>query len=113
MRFITWLRRNGYKVITKPIRVFVNERGEMIKKADFDVDITIDMFDLADKLDKIVLISGDGDFAKLIERVGRKGVKTQVIAHWGRGKGNAASELMEAADVFIELEEIMPHIARE
>ncbi|HDM35800.1 MAG TPA: NYN domain-containing protein [Candidatus Syntrophoarchaeum butanivorans] len=110
--FLTWLRRNGYKVITKPIKTFINEDGEPVKKADFDVDIAIDMFDLADKVDRVILISGDGDFTKLIDRVGMKGVRTQVISYWGRGKGPTAPELIEAADEFTDLEEIIDKIAR-
>lgn len=111
-RFLTWLRRNGYKVITKPIKTFVNEKGEQEKKANFDVDIAIDMFDLADKVDKVVLFSGDGDFTKVIDRVGMKGVRTQVVAYWGRGRGPTAPELMESADEFTDLEDIMEEITR-
>lgn len=110
--FLTWLRRNGYKVITKPIKVFINERGEQEKKADFDVDIAIDMFDLADKIDRVVLFSGDGDFTKLIDRIAMKGVRTHVVAYWGRGGGPTAPELMEAADEFTNLAEIIEDIAR-
>ncbi len=84
---MTWLKRNGFKVITKPIRVFIDKDGKQVKKADLDVDIAIDMFDLADKVDKVVLFSGDGDFVKVIERIGMKGVRTQVVAYWDRGKG--------------------------
>jgi uncharacterized LabA/DUF88 family protein len=110
--FITWLRRNGYKVITKPIKVFVNDKGEEEKKADFDVDMAIDMFDLADRVDRIVLFSGDGDFTKLIDRIGMRGIRTQVVAYWGRGRGPLAPELMEAADEFIDLEDIIDDIAK-
>jgi len=112
IKFLTWLRRNGYKVVTKPIRTFVNERGEQVKKANLDVDIAIDMFDLADKVDRVILFSGDGDFTKLIERIGMKGVKTQVVAYWGRGRGPTAPELMEAADEFTDLGDIIDEIAR-
>ena len=112
IRFLTWLRRNGYKVITKPIKTFINERGEQEQKADFDVDIAIDMFDLSDKVDRVVLFSGDGDFTKLVDRIGMKGVRTQVVAYWGRGKGPVAPELMEVADVFVDLEDIIDEIAR-
>ncbi len=110
--FLTWMRRNGYKVITRPIKVFLNERGEKEKKADFDADIAIDMFDLADKIDRAVLFSGDGDFTKVIDRIGMKGVRTHVFAYWGRGKGPTAPELMEAADEFTDLAEVMDEIGK-
>jgi len=111
-KFLTWLRRNGYKVITKPIKTFINEEGKKHRKADFDVDIAIDMFDIADKVDKIILFSGDGDFTNLIDRIGMKGIKTVVVSYWGKGKGPTAPELMEAADEFIDLEEIIEEIAK-
>lgn len=110
--FLTWLKRNGYKVITRPIKTFVDQNGERKEKADLDVDIAIDMFDLADKVDKVVLFSGDGDFTRLIERIGMKGVKTMVVSHWGRGKGPIDPKLMEAADEFLDLEEIIDEIAK-
>ena len=69
------------------------------------------MFDLADKVDRVILFSGDGDFTKLIERIGMKGVKTQVVAYWGRGRGPTAPELMEAADEFTDLGDIIDEIA--
>lgn len=113
-RFITWLKRNGFKVVTKPVKTFINEKGEREEKANLDVDIAIDMFDLADKVDKIVLISGDGDFTKVIERIGMKGVRTQVIAYWDFGKGKVvtSTELIEAADEFIDLKDIIDEIAK-
>lgn len=110
--FLTWMKRNGYKVITRPIKIFINSDGEQEKKADFDVDMAIDMFDLADKIDRIILLSGDGDFAKLIDRIGMKGVRTQVVSYWGRGKGPTAPELMEAADIFIDLEDVIDEISK-
>lgn len=107
-RFLYWLKRNGYSLVTKPIKVYND--GE--RKGNLDVDIAIDMLELVGKVDRMVLFSGDGDFAPLLERVGQKGVKTQVVAYWGRGEGPTARELMNACDVFTDLAEIIDEIAR-
>ena len=72
-----------------------------LKKADWDVGITIDAVKTAPGVDTIVLASGDGDFFSLIEYLKNQGKRTEVIA-FGR---SASSKLREAADEFIDLEE--------
>ena len=106
--FLSWLGRNGYQVVTKPIREF----PDGVQKGNLDIEIAIDMLELADKVDRVVLFSGDGDFAPLLIKVGGKGVVTQVVSYWGDGRGPTAAELIEAADKFIELKEILPFIAK-
>lgn len=107
-KFLTWMKRNGYKVVSRPIKVYVDDKGKYYKKADLDADITLDMMDLADKVDKIVLFSGDGDFANVIDRIGMKGVRTQVVALWDVASG----DLVEAADEFLDLKDIINEIAK-
>jgi len=72
-----------------------------LKKADWDVGITIDAVKTAPGVDTIVLASGDGDFISLVEYLKNQGKRTEVIA-FGR---SASSKLKEAADEFIDLEE--------
>lgn len=107
-RFLYWLKRNGYRLVTKPLKVYSD--GE--RKGNLDVDIAIDMLETVGTVDRMVLFSGDGDFAPLLERVGQKGVKTQVVAYWGRGEGPTARELMNACDTFTDLADIIDEIAR-
>ena len=107
--FLVWLKRNGYQVVTKPIKEF--EDGTL--KGNLDIEIAVDMLELADKLDRVVLFSGDGDFAPLLRSVGRKGTRTQVVAYWGYGEGATAPELIEAADIFTDLRDIIELISRE
>jgi uncharacterized LabA/DUF88 family protein len=106
--FLVWLKRNGYQVVTKPIKEF----DDGTQKGNLDIEIAVDMLELADKVDRVVLFSGDGDFAPLIKRVGGKGTRTQVVAYWGHGEGATAPELMEAADIFTELQDIIRLISR-
>jgi len=71
-----------------------------LKKADWDVGITVDAIRIAPSVDTIVLGSGDGDFLQLVEYLKNQGKRVEVIAF---GK-SASSKLKEMADEFIDLE---------
>lgn len=70
-----------------------------LKKADWDVGISIDAVRIAPSVDAVVLASGDGDFLQLIEYLRNRGKRVEVIA-FGR---STSSHLKEAADEFIDL----------
>ena len=72
-----------------------------LKKADWDVGITIDAVKTAPGVDSIVLVSGDGDFIQLVEYLKNQGKRAEVIVF---GK-SASSRLREIADEFIDLGE--------
>ena len=72
-----------------------------LKKADWDVGITIDAIRIAPSVDAIVLASGDGDFLQLVEYLKNQGKRVEVVA-FGR---SASSKLKEEADEFIDLGE--------
>ncbi|MBI2626261.1 MAG: NYN domain-containing protein [Candidatus Nealsonbacteria bacterium] len=72
-----------------------------MKKADWDVGIAIDAVTSANKVDVIVLVSGDGDFLQLIEYLKNQGIRVEVLA-FGR---SASSKIREVADEFIDLGE--------
>lgn len=71
-----------------------------LKKADWDVGITIDAIRISQSCDVIVLVSGDGDFLQLIEYLKNQGKRVEVIA-FGR---SASSRIKEMADEFIDIE---------
>jgi uncharacterized LabA/DUF88 family protein len=102
---VNYLKRYaGYKVITKPLRRF--EDGSA--KANLDIEMAIDMLTIAEHVDTIVLISGDGDFTRLVETVQFKGVRVEVVGL----EGNTATSLIEAADVFTNLADIVGDIQK-
>ena len=72
-----------------------------IKKADWDVGITVDAIRIAPSVDVIVLVSGDGDFVQLVEYLKNQGKRVEVIAF----SKTASAKLKEAADEFIDLGE--------
>ncbi len=71
-----------------------------LKKADWDVGITVDAIRIADSVDSIVLASGDGDFIQLVEYLKNRGKRVEVIAF---GK-SASSKLRDVVDEFLDLE---------
>jgi uncharacterized LabA/DUF88 family protein len=94
-KFIDFLRANGYKVICKDIHKY--EGGRI--KANLDIEIAVDIMLLAANLDVVVLVSGDGDFVRLIEATQLRGVRCEVIS-FGISTSN---ELIECADQFTEI----------
>jgi len=85
----------GYRIVTKPLKRYAN--GSI--KANFDVELAIDVLTMSDRLDIVVLMSGDGDFRRLVELVESKGVRVEVVAF---GPSTAA-ELRAVADEYTDL----------
>jgi len=90
------LQKAGFEVKTKDLQVFF---GGM-KKGDWDVGITMDIIKQMNKLDAIVLASGDGDYIPLVDYVKNFGVRAELIAF---GK-SSSSRLVEVVDDFIDLD---------
>jgi uncharacterized LabA/DUF88 family protein len=93
--FITMLRENGYEIKSKELRV----RPDGSAKGDWDMGIAIDTISMADRLDTIVLVSGDGDFVDLVECLKARGVRVEVYAF----PYSTADELRVAANEFFEI----------
>lgn len=116
-KFWRFLDRNGYRVIRKPIRVSRDARGEIQVKADLDMELAIDMLTLADRCDKQVLLSGDGDFVPLLHAVGQRGVRLAVVSTqhpdaFKRAHYRASDDLLDAADEFVSVESIRKFVER-
>ncbi len=96
-QFQNILRAIGFEVKLKP---FI-QRADGSAKGDWDVGITLDVMDFASEVDKVILVSGDGDFAMLLDRVKSKFNKeTQV---YGVPK-LTADALINSADRFTEID---------
>jgi len=110
----TWLAYNGYTMITKPTKTFTNADGKTVVKGNMDVELTVHMMEVADKLDHIILFSGDGDFRLLVEAVQRRGAKVTVVSTLKTARPYVADELRRQADAYIDLgdEEIRTALMR-
>jgi uncharacterized LabA/DUF88 family protein len=109
---VDWLEYNGYAIVTKPAKEFVDAAGRRKIKGNMDIELAIDVLELAPALDHVVLFSGDGDFRRLIEAVQRRGLRVTVVSSLKTQPPMVADELRRQADVFIELQDLMPLIAR-
>lgn len=109
---VDWLDYNGYAVVTKPAKEYTDAMGRRKVRGNMDIEIAIDMMELAERLDHVVLFSGDGDFRCLIEAVQRRGVRASVVSTMRSSPPMIADELRRQADTFIELQDIATNIAR-
>jgi uncharacterized LabA/DUF88 family protein len=109
---VDWLDYNGYTIVTKPTKEFTDSTGRRKIKGNMDIELAIDVMEMAEHLDHIVLFSGDGDFRRLVEAVQRKGVRVTVVSTVRSQPPMVADELRRQADRFIELDTLSGDIAR-
>jgi uncharacterized LabA/DUF88 family protein len=109
---IDWLDYNGYTMITKPTKEFTDAMGRRKLKGNMDVELAIDVLEMAEHLDHVILFSGDGDFRRLVEAVQRKGLRVSVVSTIKSSPPMVADELRRQADDFMELADLAPLIAR-
>jgi uncharacterized LabA/DUF88 family protein len=96
--FHDFLRRHGYKVVSKDIRKY----GDGKVKANLDIELVVDMMKTARNLDIAIVVSGDGDFAPAIRAVQEMGVRVEVISF----RGNTSSDLIDVADQFTDITQL-------
>ncbi len=110
---VDWLDYNGYTMVTKPTKEFTDASGRRKIKGDMDIELAIDVMEMAPNLDHIVIFSGDGDFRRLVDAVQRKGVRVSVVSTVRTQPSMVADELRRQADSFIELQSLSGEIARQ
>lgn len=110
---IDWLDYNGYTVVTKATKEFVDASGRRKFKRNMDIELAVNAMELADHIDQMVLFSGDGNFRRLVEAVQRRGVLVTVISTMASQPPMIADELRRQADVFTDIAELQPRIDRE
>ena len=93
--FYRILRDFGYKVVTKRVRWFTDEDGTEFPKSNVDMELAVDLVQQASKLDRVLLLTGDGDFARLVHDVQRQGTRVEVMGFKG-----ISERLRLAADQF-------------
>jgi uncharacterized LabA/DUF88 family protein len=110
---IDWLDYNGYSVVTKATKEFVDQAGRRKIKGNMDIELAVDAMELAEHVDEMVLFSGDGDFRSLVEAVQRRGVRVTVISTISTQPPMIADELRRQADVFADLVTLQAKIGRD
>ena len=110
---VDWLDYNGYTVVTKATKEFVDAAGRRKVKGNMDIELAVDAMELAEHIDAMILFSGDGDFRSLVEAVQRHGVSVTVVSTIATHPPMIADDLRRQADVFIDLKELQSKIGRD
>src|SRR6266511_3764741 len=110
---IDWLDYNGYTVVTKATKEFVDQTGRRKVKGNMDIELAVDAMEIAEHVDQMVLFSGDGDFRSLVEAMQRRGVRVTVVSTISTQPPMVADELRRQADVFQDIVELQPKIGRD
>jgi uncharacterized LabA/DUF88 family protein len=99
-----FMKRSGFKMITKPLQCFADGN----RKANCDVEMAVDMINLANSFDTAILVSGDGDLTYAVQTLVNKGKQVEVLGN----KMNTNDGLIQACDRFIDLESIRYQITK-
>jgi uncharacterized LabA/DUF88 family protein len=110
---LDWLDYNGFTVVTKPTKEFIDASGRRKVKGNMDIELAVDAMELAEHVDEIVLFSGDGDFRSVVEAVQRRGVRVTAVSTISSQPPMIADELRRQADVFTDLVELKSKIGRD
>ena len=109
---VDWLDYNGYIVVTKTAKEFIDASGRRRVRGNMDIELAVDAMEIADYVGQIVLFSGDGDFRSLVEAVQRHGVYVTVVSTISSHPPMIADELRRQADLFIDLVKLKTIISR-
>ena len=110
---IDWLDYNGYTVVTKPAKEFVDHQGRRKIKGNMDIEITIDALDLSDHFDHLVLFSGDGDFTALVAALQKRGKKVTVVSTKVTASPMISDDLRRQADYFMDIADLVKTVGRD
>ena len=89
------VRDLGWKIIEKPVRWFTDEEGNAVAKANADLDLAVDVMLQSERLDQVLLLTGDGDFLQVVRALQNRGCRVEVL-----GFRNVSQQLQHEADAF-------------
>jgi len=109
---VDWLSYNGFNTIVKHAREYTDREGRRKVRGNMDIEIAVDMLEIAPHVDHILLFSGNGDFRRAVEAIKAKGVRVTVISTTKSQPAMIGDDLRRAADVFIDLDDMADLVAR-
>lgn len=98
IKFQDALKHIGFEVKLKPYI----QRSDGSAKGDWDVGIAIDVMEIANEVDTVILLSGDGDFDILLKKISQKYHTTTEV--YGV-PALSANSLIKAADVYHRIDD--------
>ena len=105
--YFSKLRDFGYKVLQKPVKWYEDPSGARFGKADADMDLAVDALLQSERLDRVLLASGDGDFVQVVRALQNRGIRVEVVAF-----DNVSSDLRLEADMYVSgylIPNLLPH----
>ena len=105
--FVNFLKLNGFTVVTKEVKSFNDQEGSRNVRSCLDMEMAINVMELADSLDTVILCTGDGDFKPLIEAVARRGKHVEVCAL----REMTSTDLIASCDDYTDLGQIRNEVA--
>ena len=105
--FVNFLKLNGFTVVTKEVKSFNDQEGSRNVRSCLDMEMAINVMEMSERLDTVILCTGDGDFKPLIEALARKGLHVEVCAL----REMTSTDLIATADVYTDLGQIRNDIA--
>jgi uncharacterized LabA/DUF88 family protein len=94
--FYSLLRDFGYKVIQKVVKWYVDDSGNRFGKANADLDMAVDTLLQSENIDRILLVTGDGDFIRVVQALQNRGCRVEVVAF-----ENVSADLRREADIYM------------
>jgi len=103
-RQVDWMSYNGWTVVTKDVKIFVNkETGKTKVKGNMDLEMAMQAIDLVPYVDRMVLMTGDGDFRVVVEALQRRGKQVTVMSTIMTNPPMIADELRRITNTFIDV----------
>lgn len=109
---VDWLDYNGFTMVTKPVKEFLDASGRRKFKGNMDMELAVDAMRLANNVDHLVIFSGDGDFRSLVSALQTMGKRVSVVSTLQTQPPMVADELRRQADQFIDLADLKQEIGR-
>ena len=110
---IDWLDYNGFSIVTKPAKEFIDSAGRRKVKGNMDIELAMDALELAPFIDHAVIVSGDGDLTPVVAALQRQGVRVSVMSTMASQPPMVADDLRRQCDEFLELAQMSHRIGRD
>lgn len=106
MKLVDFLDFNGFTVVTKDAKEFVDSNGNTRVKGNMSVELTVDAMNIVHRVDEIIIMTGDGNYSYLVSALQRLGVRVTVVSTKATAPAFASEALRRQSDHFIDLIEL-------
>lgn len=109
---LDWLQYNGYTVVAKPMKEYIDANGRRRLKGNIGVDLAVNAIQLASRIDCMVLFSGERRFKPIVQAMQRRGVHVTVVSTVSGETPLLSDGLRRQGDAFVDLATLLPRIRR-